>query len=78
VSKFAIKIEVWPYAFISDGKGAAGDQAMVGPRIRTFTVEASDFKDAYRCAQMIQTGIASHDRVWQASIRSIDERGPLA
>jgi len=69
---YAVKIEVWPY---STGAGAAADQAAVDPRERTFRVKARDFEDALTQARALRDGAASHNRVWQANIRSIDYQG---
>lgn len=69
--RWVLVLEAWPYSGISEGKGAVGDQAMVGPRVRTFTFTASDFADAVTKAKLIQEGVKSHDRVWEAPIMSL-------
>lgn len=69
--RWNLAIKVWPFSGISEGKGAAGDQAMVGPVERTFTFKAADFADAVTKAELIQQGVKSHDRVWEAPIVSL-------
>lgn len=76
--KWVLMLEAWPYQGISDGKGAVGDQAMVGPRVRVFRFPASDFADAVVKAKLIQEGVSSHDRVWQAPIKSLAVEAHLA
>ena len=62
---YRLRIEAWPY---STGAGQQADQAAAGPRERMFDLAAEDFDAAYRQAKLIQEGIQSHDRVWQAPI----------
>lgn len=70
--RYMMRLEAWPY---STGAGQAADQAAVGPREREFEIRASGFDDAYRQAKLIQQGVLSHDRVWEAPIKSIDFKG---
>ena len=72
MGSYSVKIDACPF---QTGAGAANDQAAVGPRTRMFTVKASDFAEAYRMAQAIQAGIKSHDKIWEAPIRSVDFTG---
>lgn len=72
-----LAMQVWPYSGISEDKGAAGDQAMVGPRARTFKIKATSFDDAVMKARLIQEGVKSHNRVWEAPITALTQ-GPLA
>ena len=64
-----MRLAVWPYSL---GKGREAENAGVGPTERSFEIKASDFDDAYRQAKLIQQGVQSHDRVWQAPIKTLD------
>lgn len=72
MGRYMVKVEAWPY---STGAGAAADQAAAGPRERLFEVRAQDFEGALMQARCLRDGVGSHDRVWQAHIRSIDYKG---
>ena len=55
-----ITIEAWSYF--------GTPQSEVAPRVREYIVRANDFEDARKIADAIQTGVASHDKVWRANI----------
>jgi len=72
---YAIKIEVWPF---SNGGTAESARAEVAPAERLFRVRAQDFEGALTQARALRDGCGSHDKVWQAHIRSIDYQGERA
>jgi hypothetical protein len=69
--KYLITVQVWPYSGISNGKGAKGDQELVGDQHRSFEIDAQDFADAYKQARLIVQGIRSHGAVWEVPITGI-------
>lgn len=67
---YKIVIEAWPF---HTGKLATKAQADVAPRVREWHIDAQDFDAAVTAAKHIQLGVASHDKVWQAKIRTVTE-----
>ena len=68
MSKWAVKIETWPY---STGKGSAVDQEACGDRSSTYTIEAGCIRAALEKSELIVHGIRTNPRVWLAPIVSI-------
>lgn len=58
-----ITIEVWPYF--------GTNQDEVAPRVREFIRRANDFDDARKIADAIQTGVASHSKVWKSNLWAV-------
>lgn len=63
MNSYIINIEAWPYHGVSQDDAA--------PRVRSFTVQANDFDEAYRYAKAMQLAIKSSDKVCKAPIKSI-------
>jgi len=61
--RWKISIQAWPFH--------GTKQEEVAPREREFLVEASDFDDANKQAQLLRLGILSHDKIWEAPIAGV-------
>lgn len=69
MASWKIVIEAWPYF----DPPAVEAQAKVAPRVREFLIDAQSYDEAHRAARFIQMGIHSHDKVWEAPIKSVTE-----
>ena len=69
MTTWKIVIEAWPYF----DPPAVEAQAKVAPRVREFLIDADTYREAHIAAGFIQLGIASHDKVHEAPIKSVTQ-----